>query len=142
MTDNRLRPIVNVTMILKKDDTFLLGKRINTGWMDGLYAVVGGTLEAGETIVQALVREVREEVGIEVNLVDVRLVHVIHCMTRIIFFMEVDKWNGEPCNMESEKCAELIWVTKEAFPPNILPFLKGVIEKIEQGIMYSEYGWE
>ncbi|MEV0107216.1 NUDIX domain-containing protein [Nocardia sp. NPDC050799] len=37
---------------------------------NGKYSVPGGGLEAGETVVQAVVREVREETGIEVDVTE------------------------------------------------------------------------
>ncbi|WP_280434433.1 NUDIX hydrolase [Nocardia carnea] len=37
---------------------------------NGKYSVPGGGLEAGETVAQAVVREVREETGIEVDVIE------------------------------------------------------------------------
>ena len=48
-------------------ENLLLLERANTGLMDGRYALPGGHLQSGESIVGAAVREVREEAGIELE---------------------------------------------------------------------------
>ena len=59
----RLSPAVIV--LVTKEDRLLLAR--SPGFPQGLYSVLAGFVEPGESIEEAVVREVREEVGIEVT---------------------------------------------------------------------------
>jgi len=57
-----------VIMCVTHDDRCLLGRQ--RGWPDTLYSTLAGFVEPGETIEETVVREVREEVGVEVDTVE------------------------------------------------------------------------
>jgi NAD+ diphosphatase len=59
----RLSPAAIV--LVKREDMILLAR--SPGFPKGLYSVLAGFVEPGESIEEAVVREVREEVGIEVT---------------------------------------------------------------------------
>ncbi len=50
--------------IIERDGRYLLARRRDIGWWN----LAGGGLESGETVEQGLLREVREEVGIPVEI--------------------------------------------------------------------------
>ena len=52
--------------IFSSDGKLLLGKNIKGGVYSGCWVIPGGGIETGETKVDALKREVKEEVGIEI----------------------------------------------------------------------------
>ncbi len=54
-----------VIMLIEKDDAVLLGR--SPGWPDGMYSLLAGFVEPGETIEGAVRREVFEEAGIRVG---------------------------------------------------------------------------
>lgn len=141
MFENRFKTVIGIVLVLKKGDQYLLGKRLNTDWMEGYFGLMGGGLDEGESIAQAAVREAHEELGIEVDLADMRLVHVMHAPTGVSVFVQIEKWVGQPQIMEPEKCAQLIWASRHHLPDNAVPFLKGLLGMIENGVGYSEYGW-
>ena len=58
---------VAVHLILKHTGKILLLRRYNTGYEDGNYSVVSGHLEQGETVIQAMIREAKEEAGIDLS---------------------------------------------------------------------------
>ncbi|MBT0159115.1 NUDIX hydrolase [Candidatus Bathyarchaeota archaeon A05DMB-2] len=69
------KPVVGVGAIILDDGKILLEKRKNQPGK-GKWAVPGGLVELGETIEDAVIREVKEETGLEVY--DPRLVDVVN----------------------------------------------------------------
>ena len=54
-----------VHVLLEQDGCVLLMRRAGTGFFDGLYSLPGGHVEEGETLRATAVREMREELGID-----------------------------------------------------------------------------
>ena len=89
----------------------------------GLYEFPGGSVEFGETLAQALVREMREEYGIEIavgELLDV----VDHILPQ-----EGQHWvsptyvctilSGTPRILEPSKCSEIGWFRPDEMPDQL-----------------------
>jgi len=70
-----------VVGIILRNKKILIQKRPSTGLLAGLWEFPGGKIEPGETPRQALVREIKEEIGAEVSKADF-LTAVEHCYTR------------------------------------------------------------
>lgn len=145
MKKNPFKLIPASYLILIKDEKILLIRRFNTGYEDGNYSVVAGLVDGNETFVQAVVREAKEEVGIDLNIQDLEVVHMIHRKDSgeewIDAFILANQWKYEPENMEPQKCDDLGWVEVEALPKNMVQYVKQAIENIKKGIFYSEYDW-
>ncbi len=142
MSRHTIIPAVHLFLI--KDDQILLARRFQTGYEDGNYSVPAGHVEKGETATIAVIREAREEVGISVDVKDVKMVHVMHRRSdseRVDFFFECKKWNHTPTNLEPEKCDELRWCSLLQLPHNTVPYLRFAIDQYRHSISYSEYGW-
>jgi 8-oxo-dGTP diphosphatase len=55
--------------LIEKDGKFLVLHRSRTdGYMAGFWDIPGGTIEFGEDIKEALIREIKEETGLEVKI--------------------------------------------------------------------------
>lgn len=118
--------------------------RQNTGYEDNMYGMVAGHADGNETVREALVREAKEESGITIDPQALTLLHTMHRRTNrenIDLFFTTDSWEGEIANTEPHKCGELAFYPLSQLPPNTLPYLKRVLQYIEQGIPYSEHGW-
>lgn len=119
--------------IYRDDGKFLLMKR-KSSHGSGTWAPPGGNIEFGETIEECAVREVKEETGLNVsNVEQFATTNDIfdegkHYVTLHLKAM----WNGdEPKIMESEKCSELGWFTKDTLP---IPLFKSTENLVKDNV--------
>jgi 8-oxo-dGTP diphosphatase len=136
---------VHILFLHDRDSEILLLRRFNTGYEDGKYSVVAGHVDVGETVTQAAIREVMEEVGVILDAKDIQIVHVMNRKSedeRVDFFMVAKQWAGEVNNMELHKCDELTWCPITNLPQNTIPYVRHAIKCFQNGITYSEFGWE
>jgi 8-oxo-dGTP diphosphatase len=101
-------------LVLRADGMLLLGQRPTGKPWPGWWELPGGKLEPGETVLQALARELREEIGICVTKARpwVTYVHRYPKTTVRLAFCQVTGWEGEPRGLEEQA---LRWVDpKEA----------------------------
>lgn len=143
---DRFKLIPAVYLIFRDGDKVLLLRRANTGYKDGKYGLVAGHMDGDELATQAMVREAKEEAGIDVDPADLRFVHVAHRLNRrtagqerIDLFFETTKWRGDIINAEPEKCDDLSWHSISNLPTNILALVKNVLTYTSEGRVYSEY---
>ena len=142
MTKKRFRAIPAVYLLLIKNGKILLLLRKNTGFEDGNYGLVSGHLEPNETIMQAMVRETKEEAGIDINLNDLELLHVLNRQElnneRIDFFFSATNWKGDIINNEPHKCDGLEWFDLDNLPNNIIDYINQVLKDIKNKKIYRE----
>ncbi|MDD3386787.1 MAG: NUDIX domain-containing protein [Candidatus Pacebacteria bacterium] len=138
----RFKLIAEVCLVLIKEDKILLSRRYNTGYGDGYYSFPAGHLEEGETLKEGVVREAKEEVGIDVNISDLELIHVMDRNVinneRIAFFFKAKEWKGNLINMEPEKCDDLKWFKINELPENTIPYIRSAINFYLNNTIYSE----
>ena len=128
----RYRVIVDVHLFLLKKGQILLGQRQNTDFEDGKFHVPAGHLEEGETVIDALIREAREELGIIIKHEHVNFAHVMHHKSnggRTGLFFRVQEWEGEVQNIEREKCRELQWFDLNNLPENMVLYARQAIQQ-------------
>lgn len=135
-----------VVLLCNGREIFLI-RRYQTGFDDGCYACAGGGVDGNEPITNAVIREAHEELGIKIRKDDLKMAHVLHSRhdggrEAIGFFIQVTEWEGTPCNMEPHKCDAAGWFSLDALPENTVPHLVHVLEMINKGVFYSEFGWE
>jgi len=142
---DRYKQIVAVHLVLQRDAQILFQLRKNTGYEDGSYSLPGGHVEADETAIVALQREMQEELCIEFNPADVEFAHVSHRKgddhERIDFFFIVKKWRGEVTNGEPNKCDGFVWATRKTVPGKLVDYIKNALEHIEADKPYSQFAW-
>lgn len=118
------RPIVDVAVgvILRADGTVLLGDRPEGKPWAGWWELPGGKLEPNETVLEALSRELQEELGLTPTEATPWVTYVHHYPTTTVrlHFCRVTQWDGQPKSLESQ---QLKWVTPtEALVlPDLLP---------------------
>jgi 8-oxo-dGTP diphosphatase len=98
---------VVAAVIERPDGSFLLAQRPPGKVYAGFWEFPGGKVEPGEPLAAALTRELREELGIEVEVADpwiVRIYTYPHARVRLNFF-RVRAWRGEPHGKEQQQLA-------------------------------------
>ena len=108
-------------------------------YLDNQYDLPGGHLEPGEDLFDAMIREAKEELGIELEREDMQIVHIYHHFKRNIlkFVFKVKIFKNEIQNLEPEKCKELKWVDIEKLPNNTINGIRREIEYIKSKKHYS-----
>ncbi len=136
---------LNAYLILRRGDEILFHLRQNTGYGDGMWALVAGHVEDGESATAALIREAREEIGIELNESQLKVVHVMHRKTNrfnVDVFFDCPVWEGVIENLEPEKCSSLAFYSLETLPSNRIEYNVAALQAVLKGEFYSEDGWE
>ncbi len=142
MAKERFKIIPSVYLILIKDNKILLSRRYNTGYRDGEYSLPAGHLDGAETFKQAMVREAKEEIGLILDEINLKLAHTMNRRIpnneRIDLFFIARKWQGQPKIMEPEKCDDLSWFDLNNLPKETIPYIKQAIDSFLNKIIYSE----
>jgi 8-oxo-dGTP diphosphatase len=147
MRQDRFTLHASVHILFMKNKEILLSLRKNIT-SDGLYGLIAGHLEDGETISQVFIREAKEEVGVIVRPEDLNISTICHSYSRhnnrqfIQFYALCNKWTGEFSNREPDKCESIKFFPINDLPQNIVPYIKDAIPKVLDGTIYYEYGWE
>lgn len=131
-------------LLVNADGQVLFGRRQNTGFQDGAYHLPAGHLEAGESVIQALIREAKEEVGVTIAAEHVQFAHIMHSASsggRAAFFFTVRQWEGTPENREPHKCSELRWLPLDTPPDHLIDYCRVALGHIAASEPFSVYGW-
>jgi 8-oxo-dGTP diphosphatase len=128
---------VAVAILQQPDGTFLMAQRPQGKAYEGYWEFPGGKVEAGETPYHALVRELQEELGIEVKTAYPWLKRVFsypHATVRINFF-RVTGWQGEPHGKEGQL---LSWQRQpELTVTPILPANEPILRALQLPHLYA-----
>ncbi len=117
------RPKVGLGILVLREAEVLLGKRIGA-FGSGLYALPGGHLEQGESFEACALRELGEEVGIEVSgLRPLCVINHFDPSERDQHYVEIgmvaDWANGEPQNLEPHKLESWGWYQINNLPDGV-----------------------
>ena len=114
---------VAVGVLIQPDGQFLLTSRPPGKVYEGYWEFPGGKLEAGESVEQALRRELQEEIGITIGAVHpwkVEMVDYPHALVRLNFCKVFD-WQGE---LQMHEGQQFAW---QCLPVQVAPVLPGTI---------------
>jgi mutator protein MutT len=103
---------VGVGVIYNEEGEILIDRRLDRGFLGGLWEFPGGKIEANETVEDCIEREILEELGIEIE-VGQRLITIEHTYNNFSVTLIVHLCrhiSGEPQLIE---CAEVRWVKRE-----------------------------
>jgi 8-oxo-dGTP diphosphatase len=129
---------VAVAIITRSDGSVLLAKRPEGKVYSGYWEFPGGKVESGEPVAEALSRELREELGIDVRRAYPWITRVYiypHATVRLHFYRVVE-WNGTPQCKEHEA---ITWqhaaaITVSPLLPANSPVLRALLLPAEYAI--------
>ncbi|MGW1023258.1 methyltransferase domain-containing protein [Streptomyces sp. NPDC002577] len=131
--------VVDVHLILRRGDEVLLARRAGTGYADGLLNGPSGHVEDGEDVRAAMIREAREEIGLDLAPDDLRVALVMQHrgpggQPRIGWFFEAQYGaGGEPVNREPDKCSGIGWHPLSALPDDMVAYCRAGLEAYRAG---------
>lgn len=116
-----------VHLILINKDKILLQKRKGSKLWPGFYALPAGHIDEGENQYEALFREAKEELDIEIKKEDITNSYVVLRRNYfkidgkvlepyIDYYFEVKNYTGTPKIVEEDKCEELLWTDINNLP--------------------------
>jgi len=118
---------VAVGILVRADGAFLLTSRPEGKAYAGYWEFPGGKLEVGETIEEALRRELQEEIGITIQSCELWRTERIdypHALVQLNF-CKVTQWAGELQMLESQSC------TWQQLPVLVTPVLPGTVPVLQ-----------
>ncbi len=122
------KPFVDVAagLILRPDGTMLLAQRPQGKPWSGWWELPGGKIEPGENTLQALARELKEELDITVTRATPWITYIHEYPKNIVrlAFCRVTAWEGEPSGIEGQALA---WVDLRADALPVEPLLPATL---------------
>ena len=118
---------VAVGVLIRPDGDFLLTSRPPSKVYAGYWEFPGGKLEPDETVVQALARELHEELGITIAVAipwKTEMVDYPHALVRLNF-CKVFEWQGE---LEMREGQLFAW---QRLPVQVTPVLPGTVPVLQ-----------
>lgn len=136
-------PKVGVGVMIMRDNKVLLGLRQGSHG-DGEWGLPGGSVEFGESIFQAAKREAKEEVGVDVD--DLELISISDEMKYIdtngkhfvVLGVRAKSVIGEPRLMEPDKSVRWDWFDLNDLPEQIFEGTRLVLVNYNKGTIYTE----
>lgn len=117
-----------VGVILCDEGRVLLGKRSSQKpWFPNVWDVIGGHVEAGETELDALVREADEELGVVLDLRKTSVLETIYSDDLELTIYASSGWSGQVSNNAPAEHDEVRW-----FEPDDVESLELAVAKISE----------
>ncbi len=105
----------------------LLGLRKNTPHYSGYWSLPIGHVEQGESYQQAMERELREELSVDVldsEEVATKINHDLSIRNHVFW---VKRWRGELINAEPDFCEQIKWFGHGYFPKTTTPITEEIV---------------
>ena len=100
---------IGLALVFNKDGEILIDQRLDSGSMGGMWEFPGGKRESNEPIEKTITREIKEEIGFDIKLVE-KLLSFEHTYSHKKLFFTVyicDFLAGKP---RALACQKLLWV--------------------------------
>lgn len=96
-------------LLVEGGSILLCHRRPDRSWYPDVWDVPGGHLDEGETLADALVRELGEELGVKVDRRTMSTAAVLRGADVVLYLLRIRGWVGEPHNAAPEEHDEVRW---------------------------------
>lgn len=108
---------IGVFAVIEREGRYLLARRRDIGWWN----LAGGGMEYGETVQEALAREVREEIGANIAIERLLGVYSKPRKNEVVLAFVCHLTDDSPRPGPSDEVSEVAWFLPNEFPPDLLP---------------------
>lgn len=133
----------SVYLIIKNDkEEILLQRRQGTKLWSGFLALPAGHIDEKENAYDAVIREAKEELGIDISIDNIIDIFVVNRRNKSLMpyydvYFEIGSYNGKIKINEPEKCSELVWYDINNLPKDMIDFEIEAIKNNQMGIKFS-----
>lgn len=126
---------VAVMALIRGDEVLLSQRMPDAAWGANMWHIPGGSVEDGESMAEAAIREIHEETGVLVAIEDIKFqAAVIFNQTDAsdydMIFFSTTKWQGEPHITEPHACQDMRWTKLSELPDDFPPHARSVLRDI------------
>lgn len=125
-------------VIIEKGKTLLAKRKGSHG--NGNWGSMGGHVEFGESPIEAVKREAKEELGIEIG--NVKFAICLNMIKEGKHYLDIsftaEIVSGEPTIQEPDKIEAIGWYSLDDLPSPLFPPVAAVLEAIKTGKNYFE----
>ncbi len=130
-----LRRVHVAAGVILRDRQVLIARRHQQAHQGGLWEFPGGKLEDGESVAEALSRELQEEIGITVEAAEplLQISHDYSDKRVLLDFWTVSAFSGEPAGREGQSLewCKLERLREREFPAANVPVVDRLLELFE-----------
>lgn len=133
--------LTNMCMIYNGDH-ILVQERVNPDWPGITFP--GGHVEPGESFVASVIREVKEETGLDISNVQLcgikQWTHVNHSYRYIVFLFKTNTYSGE---LKSSDEGKVFWIDKkDLFNYQLANDFDRMFEVFDNDDLVENYYWD
>lgn len=101
-------------MLVKSDRVLLCHRHPNRRWYPDVWDIPGGHIDTGETPANAVRRELREELGVEIRIESDEPFRVYDPATDLtLYAWVVTEWSGEISNLAPDEHDDVAWFSAD-----------------------------
>ena len=132
-----------IYMIIKNEkEEILFQRRCGSKLWPDFLGLPAGHVDKGEDVYQALVREAREELNIDINAKDIEDKFVVNRINKNLkpyydVYFVIKNYKGIIKINEPNKCQELKWLDLDNLPNDVIGFEKEAFTNYKKGIKFS-----
>ena len=106
---------IGVKIIIRKNDKYFLMRESETNeWMPGKISLPGGKLLLGESVLEALERKIKSEVGFEVVVLGlVKIMNILMPDKNVYHFVFLAEWKNGEIDITKIEGENASWYTRE-----------------------------
>lgn len=130
---NRTKTRIAVYLIGIKHNQILLGKRINASHMNNHWSLPAGHVFEGESVYEAIIRESKEECGINISKQELSMIGAFHQYSDpwdyANYVFKIDLTGHTIVNSEPHACEELKFFDIDHMPQPMADYIRWIIDK-------------